>query len=499
MAMALAMIMGVTTITGCSSKTESAGKTQVTEVPTLQLMIPSHPSFPYDEEWSVVKSVEEATGVNLEVQAILNSGSSFDEKLNLTMVGDKLPDLIFPINNNAVKKYGDDGAFINILDHMDKLPNFSKWYEENKESVVSFLSADGSLYQFPSMGAQESNRRAWLYREDIFAKHDLKVPTTSEELYEVLKELKTIYPDSYPLAFRSELSQFDNIAPAWGTSYVTANRHMNIDENGEFVFGPVEDNFKEMLEFFNQLYEEELIIPNFLSIDTNGWQELMSNDRSFITIDYISRIDFFNGNLEETNPEFNLAYMPPFAGGTNGQAMLPDTRVGFYGNIITSQTKNLDAALAYCDWWYSDEAIELTSWGIEGEQFEVVDGEKQWINYKDQTEMKLDSGLATYGFYQIYDFDASKVLSSPELKDAYDQAEQYDLKMQPILAFNEEEQKIVETTVESLKSYVAESISKFMTSQMDFSEWDNYVNTVNSMGLDEMTRIHTEAYARLTQ
>lgn len=485
------------TLAGCGGVSKDLSSD---EKVSLNVLVPSHPSFPYDENWSNVKNIEKATGVNLDMQPILNSGSSFDEKLNLIMVGDKLPDLIYPIANTVVRKYGDDGAFINILDHMDKLPNFSRWYAENKDSVISFLSADGSLYQFPSVGAQESNRRAWLYREDIFAQNDLNPPTTSDELYKVLKELKVLYPDSYPLAFRSELNQFDNIAPAWGTSYVVGNRHMNLDENGEFQFGPIEDEFKDMLKFFNTLYKEGLIVPNFLSLDTQGWQEVMSNDQAFITIDYISRIDFFNSNLKSINPEFSLAYMPPFAGGENGVAMLPDTRVGFYGNIITSTTDYLDEVLAYCDWWYSDKAIELISWGVEGVDFEVVDGKKQWIGYEDVTAMKIGTGMGTYGLYQVYDFDAQIALYSPELTLAYEQAPNYDLKMQPILAFNEEEKRIIETTVEYLKAYVAESISKFMVGERDIdTEWDEYVARVHEMGLDEMTRVHNEAYARLTK
>ena len=289
------------------------------------------------------------------------------------------------------------------------------------------------------------------------------------------------------------------IAPSWGTDYFAANRHMYLDANNEFQFGPVDDNFKEMLEFFNKLYEEELLIPNFLTLDTAGWQEIMSTDQAFITIDYLSRIDFFNGPMREINPEFNLQYMAPPQGGENGTAMFPDSRSGFYGHIITSKTKNLDEALAYCDWYYSEEAIELISWGKEGETFQVVDGQKEWMTYDNQTELKVETGFSCYGFYQDYDFDATIALFTDELQHAYKEAVKYDLKAQPILAFNKEEQKVVETTISSITTYVEENMSKFLIGDLSFDQWDNYVKTIEDMGLESAKTIYRDSYERLNK
>ncbi len=75
----------------------------------------------------------------------------FSEKLNLTMApSGELPDLIYLVGNAAVQQYGPQGAFINILDYIDQMPNFKAWYEENTQYALNFMSADGALYQFPS-------------------------------------------------------------------------------------------------------------------------------------------------------------------------------------------------------------------------------------------------------------------------------------------------------------------------------------------------------------
>ena len=98
------------------------------------------------------------------------------------------------------------------------------------------------------------------------------------------------------------------IAPSWGTYYLYFGYDYDA-QGGPSV--PLLPNSKEMLEFYNKLYQEGLLLPNFLTIDTKDWQDVMVNSDSFITIDYLSRIDFFNKAMRESNPEFTMAHMVP--------------------------------------------------------------------------------------------------------------------------------------------------------------------------------------------
>ena len=340
----------------------------------ISMLIPSHASWPFQDDWYVIDMINEETNVDFKITSVDTEG--FSEKLNLTMSSGELPDLIYLIGNAAVQQYAPQGAFVNILDHLDEMPNFKAWYEENQAYALNFMSADGGLYQFPEQGVDETNRRGWLYRADVFEELGLEVPTNQDEFYDVLVKLKEAYPDSYPLAFRSfagQLTQLNMIAPSWGTSFIDTgdNRFLGYDfETGEWTFGPTSPEFKEMLEFYNKLYEEGLLLPNFLTIDTKGWQDVMAASDSFITIDYLSRIDFFNNSMRESDPDFTMAYMAPPSFGENGVNKFAYSAKGVYGFVVSSQTKHLDEVLAYVDWMYSDEAKELLSWGRPGELYE---------------------------------------------------------------------------------------------------------------------------------
>ena len=45
-----------------------------------------------------------------------------------------------------------------------------------------------------------------------------------------------------------------------------------------------------------------------------------------------------------------------------------------------------------------------------------------------------------------------------------------------------------------LATYIAENFSMFMDGTKPFSEWDSYVETLRSIGLDEVKKIYQDAY-----
>lgn len=471
---------------------------------TLTVMAPSHPSWPHQDDWYAYDIIKEYTNVDLKFTTVDNSG--FSEKVNLTMASGDLPDLMFLISNAPVQQYAPQGAFVNILDHLDEMPNFKAWYEENQQYALNYMSADGGLYQFPQQGVEETNRRGWLYRADIFEKLGLKMPSNKDEFYDVLVKLKEAYPDSYPLAFRSfagSMAQLNMLAPSWGTSYIAEedNSYFGYDyDSGEWTFGPTSNEFKEMLEFYNKLYEEKLLLPNFLTIDTKGWQDVIANSDSFITVDYLSRIDFFNNAMRPNNPDFSMAYMvPPAFNEKVGNKFAYSAKV-LLGYVVSSQTKNLDEALGFIDWMYTDEARELLTWGRPGELYnEDASGNRTWKDFSTAAEMKQGTGFETYGFYQRYNFDGELATFTPECRQATEEARKYDVKQPPVLAYTDEEQEIVNTVGLNVKTFVDEQISKFLLGERSFDEWDTYVSEVEALGLSELKAVHESSYARVLE
>ena len=493
---------GVANSTASASAQADQGIKPLFDKPVkISLLMAAHSTWPYNQDWYVQKLVKKYTNVDLDVSTIVDENNAFFDKVSVTIASGDVPDLIYPIGLEIQSKFNNQGVFANIKDHLDITPNFKKFMEENKEYMLTFTSADGKVYQFPSKGMGESNRRGWLYRKDIFDKNGIKTPATSDELYTVCKKLKELYPDCYPYVARDhDLLQFLMVAPSWGTDFHSPTTgYFHYDEAAkDFYYGPVTDNFKEMVTFYNKLYKEGLVNPNFLTATTSEWESLITSEKGFMTLDYLSRIDTFDAAVRPTNPQFTLAYMDPIKGGANGIAKMAASTTEYYGFLPFSGSKHLEEVLKYCDWFYTEQAKDLISWGEEGTAYTVDNGERKFKDATDIKSLRINTGLSTSGFYTLYDFDAQLSLSSKDVKEAYLESQKFDLPLNPNPPFNDEELQWINVQGSALTKHVEESISKFILGSRSLSEWDKYVQEVKDLGLDKFKSIVVTAYNRAT-
>jgi len=153
------------------------------------------------------------------------------------------------------------------------------------------------------------------------------------------------------------------------------------------------------------------------------------------------------------------------------------------------------------DWFYTDEAIELMSWGKEGESYEVVDGKKQFILGAEDT-IGSKYGFQTYATGQVYDPEATKLavlntISEEDLEIIQQGVASDGYNPGKWIGFTDEELNVRQDKGTSIKNYAKEMISKFLIGDVPLSEWDNYVKTVEEMGLDELLAVYEAAYNRV--
>ena len=131
-------------------------------------------------------------------------------------------------------------------------------YDENGElDVDNFYEAyykeggvydsRGTIYTLPMSKSTE----ALYYNKTFFDKHNLKVPTTWDELEAVCRKIKEIDPTCIPLGYDSESNWFITMCEQLGSGYT------NLDKNNHFTFDNAEN--RAFIERFANWYKEDLV------------------------------------------------------------------------------------------------------------------------------------------------------------------------------------------------------------------------------------------------
>lgn len=471
----------------------------------ISIVISSHVSWPFNENWVILKYITEATNANLKITTLPSAEQA--TKLNLMMASpETLPDLLHTFTKKTVDDYAYSGAYLAYDDHMDLMPNFQKFWatvpEAEREEIFSQRTcADGKMYSAPSYGTHTVNGlRTWMYRQDIFEKHNLQVPTTADEMFEVAKKLKELYPDSYPIAFRDGWNKIQEWGASW-QPYLSPGAYYDYTDS-TWKYGGTEPVMKDFVEYFIKLKDNGLVPPDYITMETKTWEELMSTDRGFMTLDYIVRIDFFNKPNRMENPDYTLALMaPPKPDTPKGDHKLTKSNLDFNGYCVcnTGKTKNEENAFRFVDWMYSDEAAELLSWGKEGETYDVVDGKKQFI-LEGEEEPQNKYGFATYGMFQRLYTESNEALYTDEQVEACHEVLQYlEPNSYPLLwlSLDEDEQREASQINDSLNAYNSENLTKFLLGQRPMSEWDAFQKGFENLQVDDLLEIYTVALNRV--
>jgi len=463
---------------------------------TLSMMFTSHPSYPYQTDWYIFQAIEKKTGVKIEGEGY---GDNYNEKLQLKLASGNLNDMTYVGDMGQVIRYGGEGAFVELLGNIGKLPNFAKWKTGRDNYMTNYQSMDGKLYVFPNEGIGDVDLRAWMYRKDIFDKHSLKPPKDFDEFYTTARKLKELYPSSYPYTFRSNLGHFSLVGAQWGTGWML---YFN-NRDDRFAYGPVDNDFRDMVAWFARLYKEKLIPPDFMSLNTNGWQNIVSTDNAFMLADYLLRIDFFQSAIKPNNPAFTLKYMSPPKGTSAGGVPKVFPTVSIWGYSVAAGSKKVEEALKYLDWMFSPEGADLTCWGEENVTYKILNGRRHFTIKGEPAKGILDVckeyGLHTVGSFLVIDPQAEIGGSgaSAEMLEAFDAVGKDTLGKPPAINFASDEQKAIQDILGPINTTVQEELAKFVLGTRPMSEWDAYVKKIESLGISKVLDKYNTAYQKM--
>ena len=442
------------------------------------------------------KFVEEATGLSVKWTPL----STTDELI--AMLTQKVtPSLVFNYGPEWGHEMGRYGAFVNLMEYKDIMPNFFARMDACAEqgTYKDYLTSEDELYSAPVFLNGDAQRYAFFYREDIFAELNLSAPTTWDEFKAVCKALKEAYPDSYPFTMRNGLWGFVEMAQMWGMDLINYD-HPLLDWNtGKFYNTWTTDYARGFAKAMRELIDLGYMDVACLSNSTADWVADMSSGKSFMTHDKAFQMTNLERNGQEANPDFSLSWFHNFP---VVDCDLPyqchATKDYMYSWHISSKCPDVELACRYLDWMYSDEGSLVLSWGVEGESYGVDEnGDKYFLEGYDPT---FNARFEVSGYIDMKATAATYSKKTQEMIfDTMAEAAEGDFWAPPTLVFNNEEQNVITTYQIDWRNTNQGYWQKFLVGTLDISDdavWDAYKAEVAKYNEAELIACYEAAYAR---
>lgn len=446
------------------------------------------------------QDIEEKTNVNWDVQSAM--GSDLTEKKGLLFASNDCPDVFYKagLTKEEMEKYGKQGTLIPLNDLIDKYaPNLKKALEES--NAAQYITAsDGNIYALPEIDKSSPSIPVLFFNQVWLKNLGLNEPKNLDELYNVYKAFKEQDAngngdpnDEIPLIACSDADPITNLLPYFGVP-VDFGTYCAV-MNNELVYVPTSDKFKEFAAYITKLYSEGLLDKNSFT------QKLEQQNAIGASGDVLG--SFFNAGAfltvgRDRDDDFRI--LTPFE-----EDVFPVSSGVIGGTFAISYTcEHPEIAMAWIDQFYSQEGGELAWLGLKDKTYKVNDdGTWEWI-------------LGDYGK------DIGTVRSSNTLQGAANHPS-----IQPSLWFTgmtDPDEKLLEeergrivamgadpfpslkiadsdaTTIATIKAdvdvYINQYIAQVATGELDLeSSWDEYLATLDQMGVEQMIQVYKDAYA----
>lgn len=464
-------------------------------------------------------SVEENLGVELDFKQA--SEAVGNEQYNLMIASGDMTDLIWESNCGAMgatsvytggyDKAIEDDVYVDLTDVIPEYaPNYWAILSADDNLRKDLTTDTGKLFSVSLIYDQPQGvREGPLVRADYLEETGLEMPTTVSEWMEVFKAMKA-NGVTYPCGISSS---GDVRGGVFMNAFGTAGGHSyKVDKaTGELVYDGTSDELRAFIEYFRELWNENLVDPDYMQLQmfdtsgvTSGANALfggMQNDLVTFKEDY----------------GFDLAAVPS---ATPDDSVSPAMQSYEYtyqrtGNakniVVTTCCEEVEKAVTFLDWFYSTEGASACNFGFVGEgedaTYEVVDGVKQVLPFMNE---RREEDLVNYEVLFSLDEGPGVQLVNkkmPVQADYVKEAKQIWLDTDysealytgtPTLSFTAEESEDMAAVNTDISTYVSEEVAMFMTCQKELNDetWAEYVASVEAMGLEELTSFYVTAYER---
>lgn len=451
------------------------------------------------------KYLQERANVEYTLTEIPNAETK--EKGNLIMASGDYPDFLFKMQALDLNQYGMDGALIPLEDMIKQYaPNLCALLDE-RDGWGTITASDGHIYSLPMVGNQTfagKGNAVIFINQKWLDNLGLDMPNNYEDVYNVLKAFKEKDAngngdpnDEIPYNCRNIFGEYGiaNWLIYQGDASHYYSNYMAV-RDGEPLFYPYDDGFKEFIEWMTKFYQEELLYEGVLT-QTHDQYKALGKVGEVYGMVITNRVAVYT-------PEENWGdYVPMPTFNQSVVALSNGIQAG--GLAITDKCENPEVLIAWADWLYSEEGGRVAAYGPENVTWKWNDdgtfssalGEE---NYESTFQYNL-KGSAAVPYYNSPNNSALHVqtnvannMSSKVYAEGGVFASGVYL---PTLTLTEDEKEISSVIMTDVSAYIETYIAEVITGKISLDDtWEEFKSTLKRMGADELFGYYKDAYER---
>lgn len=457
--------------------------------------------------------LEKETNVN--VKWNMSSEDGWKEKKGLLFAGD-LPDAFYGQNiltDVDVIKYASQGLLIPLNDLIDQYaPNVKKLLDGNSEYKKQLTAPDGNIYSLPSLTELSPTTHDKLFiNKKWLDKLGIPAPTTIEEFETTLKAFRDNdltgngdTKDEIPFSFKYNTNE-NGLFSLFGSFGQVDKLNHFIVKDKKVIYTAITEPYKEAINYFNKLYQENLIDKEGFTHDFNVFIAKVKAPEKTVG-------SFVGWSLSSAAGENKEDYIPlaPLKGKDGKQIWNTNSSaISSKGSFsITNKAKDPEVLVRWIDTHFDPETALQIDQGLFGKTLQKSeDGKYSYLPVpegKSFTEMIHDFSPGVNSLGAVTREVSDKLTLNANLQERADLDKFFAPfnvpveEVYPSVYFSIEEVDKISVLETDIKAYVDQTYADWIVKGGIDKAWDGYLKKLQDMKIDEYIKIYQDAYDRYT-
>ena len=445
--------------------------------------------------------ISENTGMKVDFQNC--SPADAATQLGLVIVSEDLPDImqIRGLYPGGASTGVSEGIFLDLTDYLPEYaPDY--WAAIRSSDLCWRLATDenGRVSAFYTVKITAPAFVRLNVLQEMLDEHSLAVPQTLAEYETIFANLKEkgIYGMHLNANGRSEMLMWPfGITNGWG-----------LDETGKVEFGMYTEAYREYLTMMNDWYTKGYIYKDFMSTMSDAERRaLLTNKVVFMLqepVDLAHSACFASGLTSVPLPYVRKELGQSLHFESTYNTYVPETN--FATTVITKDCDNVEEAVMYLNYCYTQEGADLCNWGVKDVHYTVdANGVKHFTDVMlNNPDMPLGDVQMNYKIHMQAKLSEADVVCNPNVVSNEESLAKRMLysddptidnaQVLPSFSFTAEASEERSNIMSDINTYVDEMTLKFITGVTPLSEFDNYMAQLKAMGIEDAIAITQQQY-----